>query len=233
MKNKDLPIGSKFSSLVTVSETYMKPVSKRRRRFVNVQCECGSPIKPVNLVDLVSGKVITCGCAKDGSQFITHGLSSSPLYGVWAGMKVRCDNPKAYKFEDYGGRGISYQPSWVDFESFYNDMSEHYVEGLELDRKDTNGNYTKENCSWVTRSVNCHNRRKRKDSACESIGVSMHHGNFRAKLFVDGTCKLRKSFKTELEAAFAYDDVSEQVYGDRPNKTIREDSHINTEAINL
>lgn len=233
MKNKDLPIGSKFSSLVTVSETYMKALPTRRRRFVDVQCDCGSPIKSVNLVDLISGKVITCGCARNGKQFITHGLSYTSLYNVWAGMKKRCDNPKACKFEDYGGRGISYQDSWIYFESFYEDMQEGYAEGLELDREDTNGNYTKENCRWVTRSVNCHNRRKRKGSFCESIGVSMHGNAFRAILFVDGTYKLRKSFKTEVEAALAYDDVSEQVYGDRPNKTIREDSQNNTEAINL
>lgn len=224
MKDKNIPIGTKFFSLVTVSETYMKEFPKRKRRFIDVQCDCGSDVKGVNFNSLVSGRLLSCGCARNGSSLITHNLSQSPIYKVWAGMKKRCDNPNTYKFVDYGGRGISYQESWANFESFYQDMGNQFEKGLELDRIDTNGNYTKENCRWVSRSVNCHNRRKRKGSTCSSIGVSMHGPKFRAVLCVDGVYKLRKTFNNEYDAALAYDDVSEQIYGDRPNKTSREDS---------
>lgn len=222
MKNKDLPVGSKFESLTTVSETFMKAFPLRNRRFVDVQCDCGSSVKSVYLNDLIAGRIKTCGCARStAEQSITHGLSSHPLYSVWACMKKRCDNPAAYKFEDYGGRGISYQESWKYFEEFYSDMADGYSPDLELDREDTNDNYTKENCRWVTRSVNCHNRRKRKNSKCQSIGVSTRNGKFRAMLNIDGVCKLSKTFDTEEEAAMAYDDCSEECYGDRPNKTTR------------
>ena len=38
----------------------------------------------------------------------------------------------------------------------------HFNENLELDRKDDNGDYCKENCRWVTHQENCRNRRNAK-----------------------------------------------------------------------
>ena len=52
-------------------------------------------------------------------------------------MKCRCDNDHT---ENYGFRGIGYDESWTTFEVFWEDMGESYVEGLELDRIDVNGN---------------------------------------------------------------------------------------------
>lgn len=88
-----------------------------------------------------------------------HGLSHHPLYGVWKGMKQRCYNPKASRFEKYGGRGIKVCKQWKDcFVNFYNDMVEGYSKGLQLDRIDNDGNYCKENCRWVAPSENVKNR---------------------------------------------------------------------------
>lgn len=76
----------------------------------------------------------------------------------WETMKYRCNDSQR---KDYGGRGISYQPSWEAFDNFFNDMGER-PDGMELDRRDNNGNYTKENCRWVTRQVNIQNTRTTK-----------------------------------------------------------------------
>lgn len=227
MRKVESVIGEIFTYLTVTSEAFMKHNGKRNISYVEVLCECGVT-KDVNFRDLRYGKVKSCGCAQ--GEFVsagvtTHGLTDHPLYEVWAGMKKRCNNPNAYKYCDYGGRGISYQTTWENFESFYSDMAQGFVEGSELDREDTNGNYTKENCRWVSRSVNCHNRRKRKGSKCSAIGVSMKESKFRASLMVGGVVVLRESFLTENEAAYAYDNASEQYYGDRPNKTLREISH--------
>lgn len=224
MRKVEAVIGEKYYYLTVVSLAFMKRSATRNISFVSVQCDCGI-IKDVNFRDLRASKIKSCGCKASeltSKAVTTHGLTQDPLYEVWASMKKRCDNPNTCKYCDYGGRGIAYQESWFGFESFHEDMSSGYQEGLELDREDTNGNYTKENCRWVTPGTNCHNRRKRKGSKCLSIGVCMKESKFRAQLSYEGSTVFRETFLTEQEAAQAYDDASEQYYGDRPNKTSKE-----------
>ena len=73
-------------------------------------------------------------------------------------MKSRCNNPKDPCFDKYGGRGIYHDERWHSFCGFLKDMGER-PGGLELDRVDNDGPYSKENCRWVTRSQNMANRR--------------------------------------------------------------------------
>jgi hypothetical protein len=39
-------------------------------------------------------------------------------------------------------------------------METTYKQGLQLDRKNNDGNYCKENCRWVSRKVNANNTRR-------------------------------------------------------------------------
>lgn len=223
MKQAESVVGQRYGYLTVISASFMKKYPKRNVSFVKVECDCGQ-IKDVNFRDLKANKIKSCGCQSAnlvGSAIKTHGLTNNPLYEVWASMKKRCDNPNCNSYRDYGGRGISYQDSWGTFENFYLDMFDGYAPNLELDRRDVNGNYTKENCRWVESGINAHNRRKRKGSKCASIGVCMKGDKFRATLTFEGILVLRKSFLLEYDAALAYDDASEEYYGDRPNKTIR------------
>jgi hypothetical protein len=73
-------------------------------------------------------------------------------------MKQRCANPKNASYKHYGGRGISFDPAWNTFIVFLGDMGEA-PEGLSLDRKDVNGNYSKDNCRWATNEEQASNRR--------------------------------------------------------------------------
>lgn len=83
----------------------------------------------------------------------------SKIYGVWANMKERCDNPNYRSYKDYGGRGIKYQPEWVGFKKFCDDMLSTYKIGLTLDRKDNDGDYCLENCRWITNLEQQNNKR--------------------------------------------------------------------------
>lgn len=211
--------GNKYGKLSVVSDVYYKFNGKRNIRFVDVVCDCGTE-KSVYVESLKSGKSQSCGCSKKGINS-THGQSKTPLYGVWAEMKKRCDNPNHVKYDDYGGRGIGYDDSWKYYENFESDMSDGYTNDLEIDRIDTNQGYSAENCRWVNRGVNCHNRRKRKGSELDVIGVCMHGNGYRATLVFEGEKVLSKTFRSLTAAALAYDNASEEYYNDRPNKTTR------------
>jgi len=72
-------------------------------------------------------------------------------------MRRRCNDPKNNRYYAYGGRGITYDPRWDQFLNFKADMEATWQLGLTLERKDTNGNYCKENCKWATRAEQMQN----------------------------------------------------------------------------
>lgn len=89
-----------------------------------------------------------------------HGLSKTPLYGVWKTMKSRCYNPTCEKYPIYGGKGIKVCEEWRNnFEAFSRwAVNNGHRMGLQLDRIDNAGDYTSENCRWVTPKEQQNNR---------------------------------------------------------------------------
>ena len=85
----------------------------------------------------------------------------SPTYRSWDSMRRRCDNPKATKYENYGGRGFSYDDRWKSFSCFLEDMGER-PDNTSLDRTDTYGDYCKNNCRWATHEEQNRNTRSNK-----------------------------------------------------------------------
>lgn len=86
------------------------------------------------------------GHGKKGEQSIT--------WKSWLGMKVRCDYHYTSGYKYYGGKGISYDPTWKHFTNFLTDMGERPSVKYDLARKDHNKNYSKDNCLWEPVSVN-------------------------------------------------------------------------------
>jgi len=80
----------------------------------------------------------------------THGLSNTPTFNSWLAMRQRCYYSKHVSWKNYGGRGIKVCARWRNsFENFFADMGIR-PEGMSLDRKNNNGNYTPKNCRWIT-----------------------------------------------------------------------------------
>jgi len=88
----------------------------------------------------------------------THGLSGTRVYRKWINMLCRCLNPKDINYKNYGARGITVCKRWHKFENFIEDMGLP-KENETLDRVDNNKGYAKNNCRWVSYTVNSRNRR--------------------------------------------------------------------------
>ena len=90
---------------------------------------------------------------------------SKRLKDIFRGMKRRCYNPNNKAYQYYGAKGITICQEWLDdptlfyqwsIENGYYDQDSNTCRSdlLSIDRIDPNGNYTPDNCQWVTVAEN-------------------------------------------------------------------------------
>lgn len=156
-------IGETFHYWTVISDVGLVNHGKIKLNSVFCKCKCGTE-KVLSISSLNTGRSKSCGCyaAELRKKRMTiHGLGRHPLYSVWFSMISRCEKPTDAHYGDYGGRGISVCKEWKDdFMNFYNwAILNGWEPGLENDREDNNGNYEPSNCRFVTRKVNCRNKR--------------------------------------------------------------------------
>ena len=138
----------------------------------------------------------------------THGLSTHRIYGVWVGMKRRCENKKHKAFKYYGSIGIKVCDSWNSVENFIEDMYPSFKEGLTLDRKDNNKGYSKNNCRWATRKVQTRNTRllfANNTSGYRGVSYDKSRKKWKSTITIKNNQKFIGRYNTNIEAAKAYD----------------------------
>lgn len=153
-------IGQTFNRLTVLGERFhvARTAKREPRGYISqahrvCRCECGT-ISVIPEYDLKKGSVKSCGCLV-GTY---HGQSRTKLYNVWMCMLRRCQSKTDPRYRLYGARGITVCQAWQSFIGF-KAWATGYKPGLEIDRKDNDGNYEPANCRWVTRQQNSDNRR--------------------------------------------------------------------------
>lgn len=148
---------------------------------IPVRCNVGQKIKTRISIHVYTCKkcgaerFITAESARRSSLCLTcangsksHGLASGgkrhPLCGVRCSIISRCQNPNDYAYKNYGARGINVCKEWASDASVFVQwcLENGWMKGLQIDRIDVNGDYSPENCRFVSSTTNNQNRRNNK-----------------------------------------------------------------------
>ena len=177
-KKLEIKAGDKFGKWTVLEEA--EPIVYRRgnrnitKRRVKVQCECGVE-KEILVGSLSGGYSKSCGCLMRELAAVRildvqkirvsrskHLKRDYPeLYTIINNAIQRCTNPNDKEYKNYGGRGIKVCEEWMRdrcaFILFA--LSNGWKKGLQMDRKDNNGDYEPSNIHFVEPKINARNKR--------------------------------------------------------------------------
>lgn len=136
-------VGEVINSLKILDRDQRK-IHNRIEWYYKTQClKCGT-------ISIKSNKYFIYGC-----WFCNKRIPDENIRNVFNQMKHRCyTNHEYYKY--WNGKGIKICEEWLENPlKFYEwCLNNGYKKGLSIDRKDSNKNYSPENCQWITVSEN-------------------------------------------------------------------------------
>ena len=137
------------------------------------------------------------------------GDSYHPLFHIWDQMIRRCFRKNHPSYPNYGGRGITVDPVWCDFDQFVADMGDMPDGRLSLDRIDNNGNYSPWNCRWATARQQSLNKRTNNKEKY----INQTRGKWRASVKICGK-QLHTPTQVDIEQAIIDRDNLLRLYND-------------------
>lgn len=161
-----------FGRLTTLGPAFaIRTEHGRRRTYQVCECECGAVA--IHRCDALGKRTRSCGCL--GREINTirqtkHGLSRSPEYVIWNGIRNRCYRVRCKDYPRYGGQGIQMCDRWHRFENFLEDVGTKPSPDHSIDRfPDKDGNYEPGNWRWATTLEQ--NNNKRTNKSIEIAGI--------------------------------------------------------------
>lgn len=167
VKSLEIQIGQRFGRWLVVGPVVHRKFGEGRGAnypaLYPCRCDCGTE-RHVRAFKLLSNSR-SCGCERRENQTrisTVHGHNRpghrTHLYSCWDGMHQRCRNENHESYGRYGGRGIGVCEAWRTFAN-YAAWAEGsgYSATKQIDRIDNDGDYTPENCRWVTEAENKRN----------------------------------------------------------------------------
>jgi hypothetical protein len=93
---------------------------------------------------------------------LKHGMYGTKVYETWNGIVDRTTRPSCHRYADYGAKGITIHPEWLDFEAFYRDVGDPPSPRHSIDRIKNEKGYEPGNVRWATKKEQAMNRRTTK-----------------------------------------------------------------------
>lgn len=181
-KKLEIKAGDQFDGWTVLEEVepYVAPCGTKYRRF-KCRCECGVE-KEIPVGRLSGGHSKSCGCLskevfadnmrKAQKTWVSQASYTKEvypeLYTIINGAIQRCTNPNDKEYKNYGGRGIKVCEEWMRdrYAFILFALSNGWRKGLQMDRKDNDGDYKPSNIHFVEPKINARNKRNtRKDCA--------------------------------------------------------------------
>lgn len=132
---------------------------------------------------------------------------------------IRCTYKYSDSYQNYMGKGITICEEWKNYINFKKWAIENgYINGLSIDRKENDKGYCPSNCRFVTKQQNSFNRSGKIYAKSKYKGVSIRNDNkqnpYRARIMINKKNINIGNFKTEIEAALAYNKKAIELFGE-------------------
>jgi hypothetical protein len=186
--------GQRFGRLLAVEQAGRNALHKVLWKCV---CDCGQEVVTTS-GSLVTGNTTSCGCYLM-ERITKHGAHKKSSYHTWRAMMRRCYREGDKDYPRYGGAGVSVCPEWHDYEVFAVSMGEPTGDQT-LDRINTYGNYSPENCRWASVKTQNRNQRVRTSNKAGCAGVRQKGERWFAQIKASGKTYYSKGFANVAEA---------------------------------